>query len=70
MTTPAWVWGSHLPLLESLIQVVHPELILELGVGRHSTPLFARERQASFTMNFKTSQIPKAIGEFTLVEIV
>jgi hypothetical protein len=47
MTTPAWAWGSHLPLLESLIQVVHPELILELGMGRHSTPLFARERQAS-----------------------
>lgn len=33
-------WSTHSPLINSLIKITNPELILELGLGIHSTPVF------------------------------
>lgn len=33
-------WSTHAPLLNALLQIFNPNLITELGLGIHSTPLF------------------------------
>lgn len=33
-------WSSHTPVLKTLIELCSPELIVELGVGHYSTPVF------------------------------
>ena len=33
-------WSTHIPLLKSLTEVMQPKLIVELGTGLHSTPIF------------------------------
>lgn len=35
-------YGTHLPVLQSLLDVFRPQGVLELGAGRHSTALFHR----------------------------
>jgi tRNA1(Val) A37 N6-methylase TrmN6 len=33
-------WSTHITLLKSLTEVMQPKLIVELGTGLHSTPIF------------------------------
>jgi hypothetical protein len=35
-----WDWKTHQPIVELMLSEFHPELILELGMGFNSTPLF------------------------------
>ena len=35
-------WSTHQPVVRAMVELINPELILELGVGRYSTPLFVR----------------------------
>jgi hypothetical protein len=35
-----WAWSTHLPLLKSLVEVAKPKVVVELGTGMHSTPIF------------------------------
>jgi len=32
-------WGSHIPVLQTIMDIFNPNNILELGMGRYSTPL-------------------------------
>ena len=36
----AFEYGTHLPVLKSIVEVFHPHGVLELGAGKFSTPLF------------------------------
>jgi hypothetical protein len=36
----AFEYGTHLPVLRSLVEVFHPRGVLELGAGKFSTPYF------------------------------
>lgn len=40
----SYAWSTHKPLLTSLVDVVDPGFILELGVGMHSTPIFLNSK--------------------------
>lgn len=35
-----WKWASHTPLIEGVLDLYKPQMVLELGCGLHSTPLF------------------------------
>jgi hypothetical protein len=35
-------WGSHQPVVNAMVELISPELIVELGVGRYSTPMFLK----------------------------
>ena len=35
-----WEWATHRPLIQLMLQEYQPELVVELGVGINSTPLF------------------------------
>ena len=35
-----WDWKTHQPLIHLMMSEFHPELVLELGIGVNSTPLF------------------------------
>ena len=35
-----WKWASHTPLIKGILDLYKPQLILELGCGMYSTPLF------------------------------
>lgn len=36
-------WGSHKPLLQSLIEIFKPYFIMELGIGSFSTPILSKQ---------------------------
>ncbi len=36
----AFEYGTHLPVLRSIVEVFHPRGVLELGAGKFSTPMF------------------------------
>lgn len=38
----AWQWASHAPILKALVSAVDFSLIVELGCGENSTPIFAK----------------------------
>jgi hypothetical protein len=33
-------WSSHVPVINTMLEILNPELIVELGIGYFSTPLF------------------------------
>lgn len=35
-------WSTHQPVVKAMVALVSPELVLELGVGRYSTPMFTK----------------------------
>ena len=35
-------WGSHQPVVNAMVELISPKLIVELGVGRYSTPIFLK----------------------------
>jgi len=35
-------WSTHQPVVKAMVKLIKPELIIELGVGRYSTPMFAK----------------------------
>ena len=35
-------WSTHQPVVRAMVELINPEIILELGVGRYSTPLFVK----------------------------
>ncbi len=35
-------WSTHQPLLQTILEIFKPELIMELGVGKYSTPVFTK----------------------------
>ena len=40
--TNNWEWGSHQPLVNLALYTFRPELVVELGIGLYSTPLFLK----------------------------
>lgn len=38
-----WKWASHTPLVKGVLDLYKPRLVLELGCGLYSTPLFQRK---------------------------
>lgn len=35
-------WSTHIPLNQAIVEVMQPKLIVELGTGLHSTPIFLK----------------------------
>ena len=40
MKRKLWKWASHAPLISGVLDLYAPKLVLELGCGMYSTPLF------------------------------
>ena len=39
-----YAWSSHQPMIRMALKVFKPKFILELGIGRYSTPVFLKEK--------------------------
>ena len=39
-----YAWSSHQPVIRMALKVFKPKFILELGIGRYSTPIFLKEK--------------------------
>lgn len=37
-------WSSHHPVIYSILEILNPEFILELGIGNYSSPLFLKSQ--------------------------
>ena len=40
LTKEIYKWSTHTPVIQTFLKLIKPELAIELGVGRYSTPLF------------------------------
>lgn len=49
-------WSTHQPVVRAMVELIKPELILELGVGRYSTPLFVRFPYAQKIIHVESEQ--------------
>jgi hypothetical protein len=56
---PAFEYGTHLPVLKSILETFHPRGALELGAGRYSTPLLYHHVDRLVTID----NDPKWVGE-------
>jgi hypothetical protein len=44
---PDWEWASHQPMIRTIMELLNPQFILELGIGLYSTGLL-NEKQARY----------------------